>query len=479
MTSGAILSFLIIIMNILFAMTVIFLERRNVIVTWAWLLVLLFLPGVGFVAYLFLGQNLSRRKIYKLTEEQINIMNQLVREQQKELRTMQFHDPSAEASRLLIQMNLRSAESLYTQDNEVKFFTDGTNKFADLLSKIEQAKHHIHIQYYIYRGDHLGQTLIEALAKKAAEGVEVRLLIDHLGSINTPSGFFDELRKNGGEVAYFFPLKLPTLNLRLNFRNHRKLVIIDGRIGYIGGFNVGDEYLGLNPRFGYWRDTHMRVEGSAVSQMQAQFLMDWNVSARSEIGMETVYFPREGGKGKAGIQILSSGPNHSEEQIKNAYIKMITNATKSVYIQTPYFIPDESLFSALKIAALSGVDVRLMLPGKPDHKLVYWASVSYFDQMLECGVSCYVYKKGFLHAKTLMVDGRVASVGTANMDIRSFRLNFESNALIYDSNAVSKLEQIFMDDMQYCEQLTLKAYQSRPLLHRFRESVARLLSPIL
>jgi cardiolipin synthase len=483
-SSGAILSIIILVMNILFAVTVIFLERRNVVVTWAWLLVLIFLPVVGFVVYIFLGQNLNRRKVYRLANEQISTLHEIVLKQHSELESMTFHDPAAEQHRRLIQMNLVSGHSVYTQDNEVTIYTDGMEKFADLLQKIKDAKHHIHIQYYIFRGDNLGYEIIQALARKAAEGVEVRLLIDHLGSINTPSNFFDDLRGAGGKVEYFFPLKLPTLSLRLNFRNHRKLVIIDGTIGYIGGFNVGDEYLGLSPRFGYWRDTHLRIEGSAVRQMQVQFLMDWHVSQKSKDSdhfnkVEYPYFPETPGRGRAGIQILSSGPNNAEEQIKNAYIRMITSAQRYIYIQTPYFIPDESMYAALRIAAMSGVDVRLMMPGKPDHKFVYWASISYFEHMLEAGVSCYVYKKGFLHAKTLVVDGEVASVGTANMDIRSFRLNFESNAIIYDSTSAAKLARIFLDDLEHCDQLTLEKYKKRPLSLRFRESIARLLSPIL
>lgn len=481
MSSGAIISIVIIAMNLLFAATVIFLERRNIAVTWAWLLVLLFIPVVGFVVYIFLGQNWNRRKVYRLTEDQIRLTKQLISEQKAALRDYDFHDPIMENYRPLIHMNLVSGRSIFTQDNEVKLFTDGTDKFADVLREIATAKHHIHIQYYIFRGDNLGQELITALAKKVSEGVEVRVLIDHLGSINTPSSFIDEMRRSGIRFAYFFPLKLPTLSLRLNFRNHRKLIVIDGKIGYIGGFNVGDEYLGLNPRFGYWRDTHLKVQGEAVHQMQVQFLMDWNVSVsqRERLNQETPYFPTITSNGKAGIQILSSGPNTTEEKIKNAFIKMISSAQHSVYIQTPYFIPDESMYTALRIAAMSGVDVRLMMPAKPDHKLVYWASISYFEHMLEAGVSCYVYRKGFLHAKTIVIDGKIATVGTANMDIRSFRLNFESNAIIYDTRTASELKRIFLKDLKHCDQLTLDSYRKRPLSLRFRESVARLLSPIL
>lgn len=465
--------------NLLLAAAVIFLERRNVGVTWAWLLVLFFLPGLGFLLYLLLGQNLSRRKIYHITDEYAARFRHTLEAQKKELPALPFRSPETGHYRNLIHMNLASGYSLYTEDNEVAVFTDGRGKFDALLEDIRNAKRHVHLMYYIYRADGLGERLREALAAKAAEGVEVRVLVDHVGSSKLPRRFFDALKRAGGEAAAFFPSRIPYFNVHLNYRNHRKLAIIDGGIGYIGGFNVGDEYLGLNPRFGYWRDTHLRIRGSAVGQMQAHFLLDWSLASGRELPPASEYFPDEGHEGFSGLQILASGPNHAEDQIKNAYIKMIHSAERSVYIQTPYFIPDESIFAAIKIAAYSGVDVKIMLPARPDHRLVYWASLSYLDQLLEAGVSCYLYEAGFLHAKTIVVDGKAASVGTANVDIRSFKLNFEINALIFDPAKAAELEQIFRDDLTRCRRLTLDAYQRRPWTSRFMESCARLLSPIL
>lgn len=465
--------------NILFAATVIFLERRNIGATWAWLMVLFFLPGVGFLLYLFLGQNLSRLKLYKLKEEQREFIQALVERQKQEIRHIHFHDPTMIHFQDMMYMNLNSAQSLYTQDNEVDIYTNGNSKFSDLLRDIAAAEHHIHLVYYIVKNDGLGTRLIEALAAKASEGVEVRFLYDQIGSSALPRKFFRPLLKAGGQTAAFFPSRIPYLNFRLNYRNHRKLAIIDGNIGYIGGLNVGDEYLGLDKRFGEWRDTHLRVRGGAVFQMQMQFVLDWNLSSDSKVSDVSLYFPSTHHPGKVGMQIVASGPNNDREQIKKAYIKMIHAAKESVWVQTPYFVPDESLMTALKMAAMSGVDVRLMLPGKPDHPLVYWASTSYLEEMLAVGVKCYLYGKGFLHAKAIVVDGRVASVGTANIDQRSFKLNFEVNAFLYDSGTVAKLAGIYEEDQRNSVLLTQEVYRSRPLFKRFLESCARLLSPIL
>lgn len=473
------LSSLIFAVNMLLAVAVIFLERRNVGATWAWLMVLFLLPGVGFVVYMLLGQNLSRRKIYKMTEENVKVYQEALAKQREELQQLPFNDPEATAYRDLIHMNLASGKSLYTQDNTVQVYTEGKDKFAALEEAIRKAEHHIHLLYYIWRNDDLGRRLVRLLAEKAREGVYVRVLVDDVGSSALPRAFWRELREAGGKAAAFFPSRVPYLNMRVNYRNHRKLAIIDGKVGFIGGFNVGDEYLGLTERFGFWRDTHLQVWGSAVHQMQANFLLDWTLASDKQLLHDAAYFPEPEVTGAVGLQILASGPNNAEEQIRNAYIKMINSAKRNVLIQTPYFIPDESLFTALKIAALSGVDVRMMLPSKPDRKLVYWASISYLDELLEAGVTCHLYEKGFLHAKTIVVDGKVASVGTANVDIRSFKLNFEINALLFDSQKAEELERIFKEDLKHCRSLTLAAYKERPLSLRFKESCARLLSPIL
>ncbi|WP_235941554.1 cardiolipin synthase [Paenibacillus puerhi] len=472
---------LIPVINILLAITVIFLERRNVGVTWAWLMVLFFLPGVGFLLYLILGQNLSRRKIYKLkNESERQIISALVEQQKEDLRQdrVPYRDEVVHNYQDMIYMNLSSAYALYTQDNEVAIYTDGSEKFEALLQDIEQAEDHVHILYFIIRNDSLGVRLVEALARKAREGRAVRLMYDAIGCSALPRDFFRDLREAGGEVAAFFPSRIPYLNLRVNYRNHRKLVIIDGKVGYIGGFNVGNEYLGLSKRFGYWRDTHLRLVGGSVLHMQALFFLDWTLASRQEIALAPRYFPLVPHSGHVGMQIVSSGPDSDWQQIKNAYIKMIVTAKEYIYIQTPYFIPDESLITALKMAALSGVDVKLMIPSKPDHRFVYWASFSYIGELLPFGVQCYLYEKGFLHAKTIVADGRVASVGTANVDIRSFKLNFEVNAFIYDTETAETLTQIFEADMKHSRWLTQTGYSNRPLLHKFREPCARLLSPI-
>ena len=472
---------LLYILNIFFAGTVIFLERRNIAATWAWLLILLFLPSVGFLLYLVVGQNLSRRKIYKVKVDRLKEIRDILSRQFRLLEQgkIVYRDPVIANYHDMILMNLVSAYSLFTQNNRVEIFTDGKSKFNSLLDDIEQAEHHIHLLYFIVRDDELGKRLISALARKAREGVEVRFLFDHVGSRALPRRFFSELVEAGGEMAAFFPSRIPLLNLRLNYRNHRKLAIIDGYEAYIGGFNIGNEYLGLVERFGFWRDTHLKLVGSAVQQIQVQFVLDWNLASKSQIPVDEDYLPKPREGGNVGMQIIASGPDSEAEPIKNAYLKMIYAAKESIYLQTPYFIPDESLLTALKLASLSGVDVKIMIPKNPDHKLVYWASSSYLGDLLESGVRCYLYEAGFLHAKTIVVDGVVGSVGTANMDIRSFRLNFEMNAFIYDTVTASRLKAIFEEDSNGCIELTREQYNKRPLPLRLKESLARLLSPVL
>ncbi|MBB3109533.1 cardiolipin synthase [Paenibacillus phyllosphaerae] len=475
------LSTFVLIINFLLAAAVIFLERRNVGVTWAWLMVLVLIPVVGFILYLIFGQNLSKVKLYKLSRETTMVIKAIVEGQRRAYlqHDIHFHDEAMIPYSDLIYMNLSSGFALYTQDNDVEIYTDGNDKFDALIASIQEAKQHVHLMYYIVRDDVIGRRLMAALVEKAKEGVEVRFLYDHIGSTRLRSSYFSELLLAGGMVASFFPSKIPFLNFRVNYRNHRKLAIIDGNVGFIGGFNIGDEYLGLSERFGYWRDTHLRLKGSSVLQMQAHFLMDWNLASNVEVSENPMYFPVVPTAGTVGVQIVSSGPSNTAEQIKNAYIKMIHAAKEFIYIQTPYFIPDESVLTALRLAALSGVNVVLMIPAVPDHKMVYWASYSYLGDLLAAGGRCMLYERGFLHAKTIVVDGKIASVGTANVDIRSFKLNFEVNAIIYDSTTTERLKQIFETDMFTSRELTMEIYEQRSRLQRFKESFTRLLSPIL
>ncbi|GGA01478.1 major cardiolipin synthase ClsA [Paenibacillus marchantiophytorum] len=477
------LTFLFVI-NIILAVTVVFLERRNVAATWSWLMVLLFIPILGFILYVVFGQNLSRRKLYKWNRLMLERVQTVISEQREQLMdgTLPYIDPMVSEYRDLIYLNVATNDAFLTQDNGVHIFTDGVAKFSDLLMKIEAAESHIHMQYYIVKNDSLGQKIMQALTKKAEQGVSVKFLYDDIGSRSLKDAFFRDFLKAGGQKAAFFPSRIPYLNYRVNYRNHRKLVIIDGQIGYMGGFNIGNEYLGLDPKFGYWRDTHLRLTGSVVRALQSRFILDWNLASSTMIEVESHYFPEpkiSEETSNVPMQIVASGPNEAWPHFVYTFLKMIHMAKSRILLQTPYFIPEESMLNALRIAALSGIDVRIMIPEKADHLFVHWASLYYVGELLRAGVKCYLYDQGFLHAKTIIVDGKVASVGTANFDIRSLRLNFETNALMYHAETAKKLENTFWKDMEGCMELTLEEYDKRSLRIRFLESVSKLISPIL
>ena len=301
-----------------------------------------------------------------------------------------------------------------------------------------------------------------------------------MGSKNLKRHKFKHFESLGGEVEAFFASKLPIINFRMNNRNHRKIIVIDGQIGYIGGFNVGDDYLGLG-KLGYWRDTHLRVQGDVVNALQIRFILDWNSQAhRPQFEYDDKYFPKKKVQdGHSAIQIGSSGPAYELHQIEFGYTKMIMSAKKSIYIQTPYFIPDRSYINALNMAAHTGVDVNIMIPCKPDHPFVYWSTFSNVAELLEYGVKVYTYQNGFIHSKMLMIDDEVSSVGSSNMDYRSFVLNFEVNAFVYDEQLAKKLKEAYKEDIKKSKQLTLEKYKKRPLSIKFKEDIAKLLSPIL
>ena len=472
---------LIYIINICMAMIIIFLERKDPTATLAWVLVLLIFPGLGFLLYLLLSQNFSRKQLFIMKINAKKSFGDYLRVQ-KELFSsggLIFNDKNAETYKDLIKMNLFYHNFSYTQNNEVTIYTDGEKKFQDLFKSIQEAKNHIHMEYYIIRNDKLGNKLLNLLAQKAQEGVEVRLLYDSIGGRQIKREQIDKLEESGVKVAIFFSGRVPFFNFKINYRNHRKIVVIDGVEGYVGGFNVGDEYLGLNKEIGYWRDTHIKIKGDAVIDLQTRFFLDWVHASREDLMFLPRYFPDSRSSGRVGIQIISSGPDKSDEAIKSNYVKMINSAKKSILIQTPYFVPDASVFEAIKIAATSGVDVRIMIPCKPDHPFVYWATYWYCGSLLQYGVKVYTYEYGFLHAKTLVVDGIVSSVGTANFDVRSFKLNFECNGIIFDTTTSLVLYDIFMEDLNYSLELTRELYLERGLAIRFKESVCRLLAPLL
>jgi len=468
--------------NILFAAAVIFIERRDIGTTWAWLMVIYFIPVLGFIFYIFFGRQLKRKNFYNLSAEERAYLQNATKKQLEELNT-QHHRKNHLITKYsdLLSMNLRSSStSIITTDNEIEIFDDGNDKFDALFNDIRAAKKEINVQYYIIKPDSLGKKLRDELIKKAKDGVKVRVLYDGFGSRRISRSFFKGLQSSGGEVGVFFPSFLKLINFRVNNRNHRKLCIIDGEIAYIGGFNVGDEYLGLKKKFGYWRDTHLKIKGGAVDHIQGRFILDWDQSKKRHEEKNTQFlFRTDTHSGNSCVQIVGSGPNSHTEHLKIMYIKLIMSAKKTVFIQTPYFIPDKSFMDACKIALLSGVDVRIMIPNKPDHPFVYWATWAYVGELLSYGAKVLLYGNGFLHAKTIVVDEEVASVGTTNIDSRSFKLNFEVNATVYDEKIAKQLHKLFLKDTSVSSELTLERYRNRSYLIKFKEAISRLLSPIL
>lgn len=467
---------LLMLVNMISVFSLIFIERKDPTTTWAWLLILLLIPGVGFIVYLLLGQNLSRQKIFR-EKKIIDKTRAAGLEEMQEIHgiKMELQDEYSD----LILMNYNQCGSIYTTGNEVKTYISGEKKFQDLIKDIRSAKSFIHIEYYIFRFDDLGKAIIDELKSKVDEDVEVRLLVDGMGSKNLKQKEIRYIKSLGIKFSIFFPGAFPRINTRINYRNHRKIVIIDGEIGYVGGFNVGNEYVNRGHQFKFWRDTHLKVKGQAVNELNKRFILDWDYASNENFGNIIKYFPKPKEYGRVGMQIVSSGPDHMDEYIKIAYMKIINNARKYVYIQTPYLVPDEPILEALRISALSGVDVRIIVPDKPDHFFMEWVLSANIANLIDYGVKIYRYNNGFIHSKTIVSDDIVSSIGTANMDNRSFRLNFEVNAFIYDGVVAKEQSKIFLNDQKFSTFVTKEAYEKRSRVLRIKESLIKLVSPIL
>lgn len=471
---------LLLILNIFFIMIVIFFERKRVISTLGWVLILSLTSYIGFFFYLFFGLGFRKRKRLKNSNDNFIFQKFLIRRNELIEKTNKI-ELKKEYFDLVyyLEYNLKS---LYYPSNEITLYTDGVDFFNILKENIATAKTFIHIEYYIFRNDTLGTEIKNLLIKKAKEGVEIKFIYDGMGSLSVKDRFFNDLREAGAEVECFFPPTLLPFNIRWNFRNHRKIVVIDGLEAYVGGFNVGDEYLGKNKKFGYWRDTQLKIEGDIIDSIEAEFLMDWLFVKKQKISksFETdKYFPKREPTGSIDMQICSSGPNYDHPYIKDSIIKLISKAKKSIYIQTPYFIPDDTIQDLLKIAVLSGVKVNIMIPNKPDHIFVYWATLYNAGELLELGAKIYTYENGFLHSKVLIIDDEVSTIGTANMDMRSFYVNFEIKTIIYNEAFALKLKEEFYKDIKLSKELTLEKYRNRGRKVKIKESISRLVSPIL
>ena len=478
----------IILLNEVAAIFTVFREKRDIAATWAWLLVLMLIPVIGFIFYAFLGRKLPQRRL-----ERIKSQTQLKLKKAVDRQKMQFQNmprpkhSTVQTYRRTIMLFQSLDNAFLTRHNHVDVYTTGKDFFDHLFEDIEAATQTINIEFYTIYNDQIGNQLRTLLEQKAAEGVEVRVLYDSWGSMGVRKSFYDGLRKRGGYAAPFLMTHSNFIDFRLNYRDHRKIVTIDGQIGYVGGFNIGDQYLGRVKKFGPWRDTHLRIVGGGVYSLQQRFIRDWNATMKDptdRISHYGVFFPEikidknQPGNDTA-LQIVSSGPEAPLENIKLGYLRLINAATDHIWIQTPYLIPDDSVLDALRVAAHSGIDVRIMVPCKPDHPFVYRATQYYARQLANEGVTIYFYQKGFLHAKTVMVDGKMASVGSANVDFRSFKLNFEINSFIYDLEMTDHLEQIFVNDIRDSRVITSEMFAGMSRWLRFKQTFSRLFSPIL
>ncbi|MGL4850514.1 MAG: cardiolipin synthase [Clostridium sp.] len=472
------LQIILFILNLIFAGIVIFVDRKNPTTTLAWILVFFILPYIGFIIYLLVGQNFSGRKLFK---EKAKIDEYKAKDFEKVDKKNLKNEDVNEKYLDLIQMNYNNCSSRYILNNDVKVFVTGKEKFHSLLEDLRNAKKYINIDYYIFRKDNIGTEIINILEKKLKEGVKVRLLVDDFGSTAlTRGGKLNEYLKLGGEFASFFPRILSYINPRANYRNHRKIVVIDGEFAYIGGYNVGDEYLGRDEKIGNWRDTHIRISGNAVNDINERFVLDWCYAAKKEVEeLDEFIYKGDLNRGDVAMQIVTSGPDHKDEYIKNAYVKMIMAAKKSIRMTTPYFIPDDVMLESLRLAALSGIDVRIIIPGNPDRKFLKWVANSYVEPLVEAGAKIYYYNKGFVHAKVLAIDSEVVSIGSANMDIRSFRLDFEIVSIMYNKDIAIKSEKDFSNDLKDSTELIKEEFRKRGKGQKILESISRLLSPLL
>ncbi|GEO74289.1 cardiolipin synthase [Levilactobacillus namurensis] len=475
---------IIIIINAVLAFLTVFREKRDIAATWAWMLVLVLVPIVGFIAYAFIGRKLPKGRMFRLKHQVAVQLDERLSQQREQIGTQIMPADKISHSVInMVNMFMSTDSAFLARQNRVRVITDGHELFHTMLEDIESATSSIHIEFYTFYNDRIGNEVLDLLVKKAQEGVEVRVIYDPWGSMGTWKRFFKPLMAAGGHVEPFLGTRSAVIDFRLNFRDHRKIVTVDGRIGYVGGFNIGDQYLGRKEKFGYWRDTHLRIVGSGVFALQARFMLDWNATDKDHPFDDSVidhqYFPLTKVKGETSLQIVSSGPDSDLQQIKMGYMRLIQTAEKRLWIQTPYLIPDDSVLDSLRIAAMAGIDVRIMIPDKPDHAFVYRATQYYARQLAEDGVKIYYYHNGFIHAKTMVVDGKIASVGSANMDYRSFKLNFEINAFIYDSAIATQLEDIFEADMRHSELITTEKFNQQSLYLKFKQTASRLLSPIL
>lgn len=458
-------------------------DTQSVTKTLAYLLLVIFLPLIGIFIYFSFGINYRKNKLYSKKIVQDKKQEELVLQKldlynRKNLEASRDNDAFVGLTKMIYQTD----RSPLTTNNTTKLLINGEEKFPEVLEALRNAKHHIHVEYYIYEDDEIGRAIEQIMTEKAKAGVEVRFIYDDFGSASIRKTLVKRLREHGVKAFPFYKIKLIKLASRLNYRNHRKIIVIDGRISFVGGINISDKY--SNASIGntlYWRDTHLKITGDATAILQHIFIGDWNYCSDEKLTITDQYFPKmeKISEQTQNVQIVSSGPDSDRPNIYYAIIKAIQSAKKEILLTSPYFIPGETIIDAMKMAALSGVEVKLLVPGISDSFMVNAAAKSYYTELLEAGVQIYLYQKGFVHAKTIVADRTLAIVGTANLDYRSFDLNFEVNAVVYDEVLASELADNFRTDLQNSERIEIQAWLKRPKYVQLFEKIVRLISPML
>ncbi|MBD5366611.1 MAG: cardiolipin synthase [Bacteroides sp.] len=455
-------------------------ENRNPVKSLAWVTVLLALPALGLLLYVVFGRNIKNKRI-------ISRRNRRRLRRRESARKIDFARlPHGDSAKNLIRLAHSLSGAMYYRNNYATLYNNGRDKMDALINDIRQARDYINIQYYIINDDETGHRLKDALIERARAGVTVRVIYDHVGSFKVKNSFFKSMQAEGVQVYPFFKVTFPGLGSRINWRNHRKLCIIDGTVGYIGGMNIADRYVD-GGKFNEWRDLHLRVTGPAVRSLQYSFAVDWNFMGQplidEEFSNSAPLLPPDGEQHTPtqarGMQLMTSGPTGQWSNISLMMLKAISQAKKCIFIQTPYFLPTDALLKALQTAALSRVDVRLMIPRRSDSDMLRWASYSYILECLQAGIKIYLYEPGMLHAKSMLIDDEISTVGSTNFDFRSIEHNFESNMFIYSHEFNARLRESFLHDQEQSHRVTSNEWRHRPIYQKALESFMRLFAPIL
>jgi cardiolipin synthase len=455
-------------------------ENRNPVKTLAWLLVVLFVPVIGMIVYFFFGRYYRKQKIYsrKSMADSARLADDADRQVMLLSAFLSGESEAVRSKAHLIHLMLRNNRSLVTLDNRIDLLVNGQQTFPAMLDAIASATHFIHLEFYRFEPDRLGMEFSELMKRKANEGVKVRVIYDDVGSWNIRKPYIKMMRQAGVQIHTFHPVRFPSFSSRINYRNHRKILVVDGKVGFVGGLNIADKYLRGLPDLGPWVDTHLRLEGEAVAALDRVFIADWDFVSGEELPPDgsLEHVVRTGNK--CLVQVASSGPDTDWATIMQVYFSAIATAKSSIYLTSPYFSPDDSMLTALKTAALSGVDVRMIFPESTDSIIANWNTRSYISELLEAGVRIFLYRNGFIHSKYLLVDNIFSSVGSPNVDVRSFDLDFEVTALIYDEDFALRLGVLFAEDLKNCTEVKREEWMKRPKRVRYKESLARIFGPL-